>query len=998
MYPPPILHSREDFMLFARLRAGAVCLLLGVFAIASDARAQATATLTGHVIDPQGAAVPHATVVVQATATSASWTLTSDTDGRFTVPLLPPGVFNVRVTAAGFRPWQGEGLRLEVGQDVQIDVPLAIGTLQESVTISETATMSRTTAVDGVLSASRIESLPLNGRNFLELALLVPGNQPTPVFDPTKSNSVLISSAGSMGRGGNITIDGQDNNDDVVGGPLMNLPIDAVQEFQIATNRFSAELGRSASSVVNVITRSGSNELHGSAALFTRDSAWQAFPATLDRSAGEPPFDRQQIAGSLGGPLRRDRVFGFGAVEYRHQNGGVMVGTRDLATRSIRRSFAEAPLRDGLWSFRLDAGPASSLVSLRYAGEDAKDTGASTLDRAIGSASQRQTSRNKYHSLLGTWNAIPSNTIFNALSVSLSTFDNRIEPVAIGPQLTFPSIQDGSSFRVPQGTTQRRLQVADTLSMVRGRHTFRAGGELQRVDAEFDLEVFQQGRIEMVQDFPAFDANGDGRVDDNDLLFAVTLRSGKPDRPLIIPDADNTHAAMFAQDDWHVSDRLQVSVGLRYELDTDVNNQSRVAELNPLILPFLSGTRQRDRNNFGPRLGLVWSSPDGRTIVRGGYGTYYDRIVLELQSLERGLDGRALPIEVRAGNVFFADPNTGQLAPGAPTLANPFTGFVLPGAGASGINILDNHLQNPMVHQFNLGVEREIAGVRVRIDGLHDRGTHFIIGRTVGNVFNPVVGGPDRVVNLESSARANYDALLATAERRFAGGSSLRVSYTLAKALNYANDDQIPFSNGPIDPTNLRREYGPAANDRRHRLVLSGQTELPGHVRIAGIWTLSSGVPMDILLPDGSTRIPVLQRNAGGRVFTTASELNTFISSLNASGGISGVPLPLVSGSARFTDSFNSIDLRVSRRFALGSHASIEPIAEIFNVFNVTNILGASITNYSGFSNVLVRDSDTPGTAGYLTSSRFGQPVTTAGGVFGSGGPRALQLAARLTF
>ncbi len=986
-----------------RLRRGIVYLLIcGISALTlvTKTSAQPVATLNGQITDPQGAAVAHATLVLQATSTGLSWQVISDDQGRFTVPLLPPGVFDVRVNAANFTPWERRGLRFEVGQDLWLDVHLAVGTVQESVTVSDALLESRTTAVDDVLSASRIESLPLNGRNFLELALLVPGNQPTPLFDPTKSNSVLISSAGQMGRGGSVTVDGQDNNDDVVGGPLVNLPIDAVQEFQIATNRFSADLGRSASSVVNVITRSGSNQRHGTAALFTRDSAWQALPATLDRSAGEPPFDRQQIAGSFGGPLRRDRAFWFGAVEYRHQNGGVLVGTRDLTTRTISRSFAPAPLRDRLWSLRLDAGPSSSLFSLRYAGEDAKDTGASTLDRAIGSASQRQTSHNTYHSLLGTWNAIPSSSLVNALQISLGTFDNHIDPVTLGPQLTFPSIQDGASFRVPQGTTQRRVQLTDSVSLLRGQHTLRAGGELQFVSAEFDLQVFQQGRIELIQDFPTLDLNGDGRIDDNDLLFAVTLRSGKPDQALIIPDANNTHIAMFVQDDWHLSDRLQLNAGIRYELDTDVNNQSRVADLNPLVLPFMSGTRQRDTNNFGPRVGLVWSSADARTTIHGGYGIYYDRIVLELQSLERGLDGRALPIEVRAGNALYLDPQTGQLPPGAPTLASPFTGFILPGAGASGINILDNHLQNPMVQEFNLGVAHEIAGVRLRVDGIHNRGTHFIIGRTVGNVFNPVVGGPDRVVNIESSVRSNYDALLATAERRFGGGSSVRVSYTLAKALNYANDDQIPFSNGPIDPNDLRKEYGPASNDRRHRVVLSGQTELPGRVRLAGIWTLSSGVPMDILLPDGSTRIPILQRNAGGRLFHTAAELNAFLMSLNASGGVNGVPLPLVPNSARFNDSFNALDLRISRPFAIGARAraTIEPIAEIFNVFNITNILGVSVTNYSGYANVLVRDSDTPGTAGYLTSSRFGQPVTTAGGVFGSGGPRALQIAARLTF
>ena len=145
-----------------------------------------------------------------------------------------------------------------------------------------------------------------------------------------------------IGRGGNITIDGQDNNDDVVGGPLLNLPIDAVQEFQIATNRFGAELGRSASSAINIITRSGTNTRHGMGSIFARDDGWQALPSTVDDPDLVPPFDRQQTSGAFGGPLRRDRLFWFAAGEFRHQKGGVLVGTRDTATRTITRSFAPA--------------------------------------------------------------------------------------------------------------------------------------------------------------------------------------------------------------------------------------------------------------------------------------------------------------------------------------------------------------------------------------------------------------------------------------------------------------------------------------------------------------------------------------------------------------------------------------------------------------------------------------------------------------------------------
>jgi len=954
----------------------------------------AVTSLAGRVADAQGAALAGATITIRHAATGASWMATSGTDGRFTIPMLPPGSYEIAVRRDGFAPWGQNDLALRVGQSPAVEIRLALAAVKDVVTV--VTTRAQTTTAGDVIDAERIDALPLNGRNFLELALLVPGNQPTPTFDPTKTNSVLIGSTGQLGRGGNVTIDGQDTNDDVVGGPLLNLPIDAVQEFQVATNRFGADLGRSASSVFNVVTRSGGNAVRGTASIFARADAWQALPATVDEATGTPPFDRQQLSGSFSGPLLRDRLFAFGAGEVRNQDGAIQVGARNATTRTIDRSFATAPLDDRLWLARLDTGGVHNRFSGRYAGQWATDTSASALERAIGSASQRQDALNRYHSVFGSWTMTPSDTVVNGLHVGVVTFLNRTVPVVEAPQLTFPSLQDGASFRMPQETQQTRFEISDNVTLQRGAHALRVGGALQRIDAEFSLGVFQQGRVELVQDFPSFDHTGDGRVDDNDLLFAVTLRSGKPDQPLLIPDADNVHLAGFVQDDWTVSNRLQLSLGLRYEVDTDVNNISHVDDLNPIVAPFIDGERKRDLNNLAPRVGAAWTLND-RTVLRGGYGMYYDRVVLQIVSLERGLDGRALPIEVRAGNTFFVDQSTGLLPPGSPTLANPFGGFVLPGAGASGIMIIDSHLQNPTVHEFQLGLETNLGGTHLRIDGIHNVGRNFIIGRAVGEVFNPVVGGPDRVVNIESSARTKYDALLLNAQRRF-GGTSVNVAYTLAKAFNYANDDQIPFLNGPIDPNNLYREQGPPPHDRRHRLTVTAQSLLPFGFAAAALWTLSTGVPMDIMMPDGQTRIPVIQRNAGGRQFTDASELNAFITQLNASGGIEGTRLPLVSEDARFGDSFRSLDIRVSRPIALGTRVRVEPMLELFNLFNTANILGTTNVNYSGFANVLVRDSDNPSSPGYLRSSSFGQPVTTAGGIFGSGGPRAMQLSARVTF
>jgi hypothetical protein len=991
------------------LLLSACMVMLSAFVPDASAQQSATANVSGVVKDSNGALVTGAQVTVTQKATGISREAVTNGAGFFVITNLAAGVYELKVQAKDFAEKIVPSINLQVGQTFNLEVPLAV-TVQAAVILDDRFNyelINTTTAVvDGVIRDFEIQSLPLNGRNFLELALLIPGNSPAPNFDPTKSNTVVISSAGQLGRGGNVTVDGADDNDDVVGGQVQNISQEAVQEFQIATNRFSAQLGRSGSSVINIVTKSGSNEYHGSGSFYFRDKALQGLPATLNRGLGQtPPFDREQYAFTLGGPIQRDRAWFFGSIEYRNQDGAALVGSRDLATRTIKRTFAEAPLNDLLSTERVDWQPsAQDHLFFRYSLQREDDVAPSTLDRAIGSASQRQASTNNTHSFLTNYTRVLTPRDVNSFNFSFSTFFNDIEPVTPGPQLTFPSIQDGASFRVPQGTKQRRLQFSDTFSMVRGNHTLNLGGEIQRVDADFDLRVFQAGRIEMIEDFPDFDRNGDGHVDDNDLLFAVTLRSGKPTEPLLIPNANSTYLAGFVQDDWRVHPQLMLNFGLRYELDTDVKNVSRTSQLNPIILPFLPGKRGRDANNFGPRIGFNYTTKDGRTSIHGGYGIYYDRITLEIQSLERGLDGRALPIEVKAGNVFFIpppclfNPACGQFPPSAPTLANPFSGFILTGAGAAGINIIDNTMQNPMVQQMNLGIQREFAHNYVlRADYLHNFGTHFIIGRTIGSVFNPVVGGPDAVTNLESSVKTKYDGLLLSLEKRLSHHYQFRASYTLSKAFNYANDDQIPFSNGPIDTSNLQRDYGPTPSDQRHRFTFSGVWELPAGIHLAPIFTLASAVPVDILLPDGSSRVCELQRNAGARQFHTGAQLNAAINQINAAGGslcpnaIPGtgfrprVLLPLVPDDVRLGDRFSSLDLRVSKLFNLGEHVRIEPIAEVFNLFNITNVLGFSKSNYSGFGNV-------------IGSSDFGRPITTAGGVFGSGGPRAFQFAARVTF
>ena len=321
-------------------RMGRVCrIVIGVaiaLSLASSAYAQAaTATIRGLVRDSQGRPVPSATVTVIGPGTALSRVVPTGEDGAFVVANLPPIVVDLTVTASGFGDATHGNIVLEVGQAVTIDVSLAVAGVRERVDVAASTTGVDTTrsVVDAVIPSTAIEALPLNGRNFLELAFLVPGNSPAPNFDPTKSNSVVVSSAGQIGRGGNIMIDGADNNDDVVGGPLQNVTQESVQEFQIATNRYTAESGRSASSMINVVTKSGTDQLRGSAALFLRDSAWQGAAGDL-RS-----LVRGRAARSIGSSSR-DRRAGRSCRARRSGS-----GRPSTATRTAPCSWARATCR-----------------------------------------------------------------------------------------------------------------------------------------------------------------------------------------------------------------------------------------------------------------------------------------------------------------------------------------------------------------------------------------------------------------------------------------------------------------------------------------------------------------------------------------------------------------------------------------------------------------------------------------------------------------------------
>ena len=1077
--------SGVSILKFTFVRAIARLLFI---AIALPVTAQLpSGSIGGIAKDPNGSVVVGVRVTATDEQQGGTREVKTNADGSFLLSNLSPDTYTIVLSSAGFADVRYSGVRVDPGKATTLDTTFAIAAQTSNVEVNSHAQQGvdlTQSMLQGQIESSTIQSLPLNGRNFLELAFLIPGNRPGPNFDPTKTNTIEISSAGGFGRGGNILVDGADNNDEVVGGTLSNFPQDSIAEFQIATARFTAEVGRSGNSIVNIVTKSGTNKVHGSAFLYERNRNLQGLPATFDRSQPVPRFDREQVGGSIGGPggpFFSDRLFYFSSFEFRNQNAALQTGTRVFATTPygdtpfyghIINTAAAAPLRDLLLSNRVDYHlSAEDIFSLRYSYNYSTDTAQATAASStpFSTAAERQNALNRFNSPVISWSRVIGSKMANDFSVHYDNFYNDIPPfpqnasvtnpdLHLTNELLFPDLADGANFNLPQATHMDRYQFREAFTAALGRHTLHAGAEFQHYRVSGLINVFGSGSVILVSDFGFQDLNGDGVVNDLDIPVAVGIHSTAPVIPVPIPKITNNYTGLYAQDDWRVSRALTLNLGLRWEYDSDATGQSAAhqpcssltaAPTSPCtwmanILPL---HKNPDTKDFGPRVGFVYDiTGKGKTVLRGGYGVYYDRVVLEAGSKELVQNDRALPVTQYAGSSCVipgvpAPPALGncfapgaQFAEGSPTIAAAFSGPHQ--TGGVGIVALGANAHHPLFHQFSFGLQQQLAGNwLISADGLHVFGQRELIGSLLRSttstspyvqcpganqlclITDPLSGITDSVTILDSSAKSWYDGLLASVSKRSGHighvGYDLDISYTLSKTFDYSDDDQLENGNKDeqvnlVEGTSgLRKEKGYSLTDERHRITFYGEAKLPFGFRLAPLYTFGSGVPADTFLPGtanisgaSGSRLPILPRNALAREIKSSNQLNAVIDTWNAlptcPGSYpcnAGGPIAHVPAGINFFSPFSSLDLRLRKDLRLHDNVTLGLIGEGFNMFNEVNVRGTSNANFAG-RNISISSL----TGGAPVQSNFYKADTIAGGFFGSGGPRAFQFAARLEF
>ncbi|HEY0702470.1 MAG TPA: TonB-dependent receptor [Candidatus Acidoferrales bacterium] len=919
-------------------------------------------TLRGTVEDASGARVPGASIAVQSDSSGLTRAITSDDRGEFRVEDLPPGGYHIVASKPGFAPAASDA-KVVVSEVRDLAVVLQPAGVTHQVTVAAQSSSITTQAIDlasavhqGAVSSQDLETLPLAHRSFANIAFLVPGTEPVEPSDPTKARITAVSFGGSSGLNVELSVDGGDNSDDYIGGFLQNYSPDAIQEFVVRTAQEDADTGRTTGGSVVIDTKRGTNDWHGDAAFYERAAALNA-RLPIDNPSPEPkqPFSRQNYIGTVGGPIRRDKIWFFSSLEYVHEDASIAYSPASISQfQSLAQLAADGlvpevnsiavpnnapvPFDDYLATTRFDWAQSERSQWFLRAAVDRYTTDNDLVQQAT-LPSTGATSRANYLNLLLNQHFSFSPTWLGSFTVEASALhhtENR--NTDLGFALAFPFSSTASTISgfetfgdnqfvtpitaFPVLRNQEKYQFRYDVSHTTGRHAPRFGINFIH---EPVLSGALSGNAETLIQFPN---NPDFYVT-NPSQFYSDLTCATPQPAGVnctaTPASNGSFVqnvqrlGLYVEDSWRVTQRLTVNYGLRYDTTFGLFTASGNSQLiNPVFqtldalgistTPFAQGAPHNYRKAFAPRLGIAYS-PGSKTVFRAGFGLYYNDLA------QNGWVEALQAVNTLPGPCI--DPQN----PPDPTNS---------GCVTSG-SVIDSRYRTPYAIHATAGFEHAFNEKwLISADYTHEQGNHGYRRYDYAAGTAPLIA-PDPALQpfvpdvsvFRSDNRSSYNALSIHLQGNVSRHFNLIANYTLSKAQTWGCvlGELFDYVNGVCDPSNPfgPGDYGPSGEDARHRFVLAGLFRLPGGFEITTLTQAESARPFTITNTDGSDRVVV----------------DGVKTSLD---GLRGKP-------------YVQVDMRVSRPIRIGERFTATPFFEFFNLFNRNNPGANYVTNVAALPN-----------------------------------------------
>lgn len=938
-----------------RVRPLAVALWIAGWAIPAAAQQSIEyASISGRVTDTSGGVIVGAQVVARHTDTNVASATATDAQGRFRFPYLRVGPYEIIVRQAGFQEAR-RVLTLTAAAAFEVPIALAVSGLDTSVTVTAEATVleAARSQIASTVAEPEARSLPMNGRNFLELALLVPGVAPTNIpstqlFPETSAvPGISLSVASQRNLSNNFVVDGLSANDDAAGLSGITYGVDAVEQFQVVTSGAQAELGRALGGYVSVVTKSGTNVVRGTAYDYVRDDGLNAANA-LSRT--KLPMHQDQFGASLGGPIVESRTFYFANAEWRRLDQTGLTTISEANVNAINARLAAV----GYQGPRVATGPYSNPVdsinvlakldhqvsgrdqlSVRYSryGVTARNS------RGAGGLSAPTASSNLDNL---DWTVALSNTLMLSPRTVLETraqlahSDLQAPPSdPIGPAVSIAGVASfGTSSNSPTGRVNTLYQIVNNVSHQAGAHALRAGVDFLFNDDRITFPRARRGSYT----FSSLAAFLAGVYNNNG--FTQTFGATEVSQT-------NPNVGLYVQDEWKLTSRLTANLGLRYDLQ------------------FLE-TINTDVDNVSPRLGLAWLPFDSRrTLVRGSAGLFYDRV--PLRALANALLSAGNTTDLSQLRQIGISLSPAQA--GAPAFPN-ILAEVVPSVTLPNLTTMDRNLQNAHSRQASVEVEQQLGNhATVGVGYQYLRGLDLLMAINQ-NVPTCVASGtnngcrpnPNYANNNQysSAGDSTYHGLHVSFLQRPAPWGHYRLSYTLSKSMNNLGEF---FFSSPIDPFDLSKDWGRSDNDQRHRLVVTGAVQTSEEPAMTPWERLTHGFQVSGLLQAYSA--PPFNITSG-------------VTTIQGTAGRPIVNGAFIERNAGKGSAFLNLSLRVSRAFRLRGRVHAEALVEGFNLTNHRNVLTRN-TNF--------------GSGAYPTS-----PSPTFGQVTAVGEPRSFQFGMRVRF